>query len=372
MHRLAVRNAPGQRAVHPAAPAGRSTPTTCRSGPGRRTAGARSWVPTSWEPTTVLPELAATVDVTIVVGYHYAHSLAPPPPRRRRTGRRCSCPPLTRRARSTSGWVRQMFDDADLVLCLAPEEAELVDRTYQCGARTVVVPCPVDDLVRPDRADGRVGRRDVRPGARSLRDGGRAARPRQGERRRDPLHRRVPPCRRPDVHARRRRARQGQRPRRRVWSPPGSSTRPRRTRSVAGSQVVVQPSYMESFSLSLMEGWLLERPALVQQRSAVLAGHVDALRRRRRLRRLPGLRGGADHRADPSRDRRAARPLRPHVRATRVRLVGRGAGVRRRRRAGRRGGPSTPRTREDPNMTQHDRRTRDPSPSGRDGPRSDR
>ena len=43
---------------------------------------------------------------------------------------------------------------------------------------------------------------------------------------------------------------------------------------VAGSEVVLQPSYMESFSLSLMEGWLLERPALVQRRSAVLAGHV--------------------------------------------------------------------------------------------------
>src|SRR4029078_12704464 len=45
-----------------------------------------------------------------------------------------------------------MFDSADLVLCLAHEEADLVDRTYQCGARTVVVPCPVDDLLRPDRA----------------------------------------------------------------------------------------------------------------------------------------------------------------------------------------------------------------------------
>jgi glycosyltransferase involved in cell wall biosynthesis len=43
---------------------------------------------------------------------------------------------------------------------------------------------------------------------------------------------------------------------------------------VAASAVVVQPSYMESFSLALMEGWLLERPALVQRRSRVLAGHV--------------------------------------------------------------------------------------------------
>ena len=37
---------------------------------------------------------------------------------------------------------------------------------------------------------------------------------------------------------------------------------------------MVQPSYMESFSLALMEGWLLQRPALIQRRSRVLAGHA--------------------------------------------------------------------------------------------------
>ena len=43
---------------------------------------------------------------------------------------------------------------------------------------------------------------------------------------------------------------------------------------VAGAAVLVQPSYMESFSLALVEGWLFGRPALVQGASPVLAGHV--------------------------------------------------------------------------------------------------
>src|SRR5262249_43674706 len=44
---------------------------------------------------------------------------------------------------------------------------------------------------------------------------------------------------------------------------------------IAGSGVLVQPSYMESFSLALIEGWLLDRPAMVQPRSPVLAGPVN-------------------------------------------------------------------------------------------------
>lgn len=42
--------------------------------------------------------------------------------------------------------------------------------------------------------------------------------------------------------------------------------------AVAGASVLVQPSYFESFSLALCEGWLAEKPALVQGRCAVLAG----------------------------------------------------------------------------------------------------
>lgn len=42
--------------------------------------------------------------------------------------------------------------------------------------------------------------------------------------------------------------------------------------AIAGSTVLVQPSYFESFSLALCEGWLAEKPALVQGRCAVLTG----------------------------------------------------------------------------------------------------
>jgi glycosyltransferase involved in cell wall biosynthesis len=41
-----------------------------------------------------------------------------------------------------------------------------------------------------------------------------------------------------------------------------------------GAEVLVQPSYFESFSLSLLEGWLAGVPALVQARCDVLAGQT--------------------------------------------------------------------------------------------------
>lgn len=47
-----------------------------------------------------------------------------------------------------------------------------------------------------------------------------------------------------------------------------------RWRLTAGAEVLIQPSYFESFSLSLAEGWQVARPALVQGRCDVLAGQV--------------------------------------------------------------------------------------------------
>ena len=44
--------------------------------------------------------------------------------------------------------------------------------------------------------------------------------------------------------------------------------------ALAGAELLVQPSYFESFSLALCEGWLHGRAALVQGRCAVLDGHV--------------------------------------------------------------------------------------------------
>ena len=43
---------------------------------------------------------------------------------------------------------------------------------------------------------------------------------------------------------------------------------------IAESSVLAQPSYFESFSLSLAEGWRCAKPALVQGRNDVLAGQA--------------------------------------------------------------------------------------------------
>lgn len=44
--------------------------------------------------------------------------------------------------------------------------------------------------------------------------------------------------------------------------------------AVDGAVAVVQPSYFESFSMVVAEGWAQRKPALVQGRCAVLAGHA--------------------------------------------------------------------------------------------------
>jgi glycosyltransferase involved in cell wall biosynthesis len=44
--------------------------------------------------------------------------------------------------------------------------------------------------------------------------------------------------------------------------------------ALAGSSILVQPSYFESFSLALCEAWVCRRPALVQGRCKVLAGQA--------------------------------------------------------------------------------------------------
>jgi glycosyltransferase involved in cell wall biosynthesis len=44
--------------------------------------------------------------------------------------------------------------------------------------------------------------------------------------------------------------------------------------ALGGATLLVQPSYFESFSLALCEGWVVRQPALVQGRCAVLAGQA--------------------------------------------------------------------------------------------------
>jgi glycosyltransferase involved in cell wall biosynthesis len=45
--------------------------------------------------------------------------------------------------------------------------------------------------------------------------------------------------------------------------------------AIAGASVLVQPSYFESFSIALCEGWVCRRPALVQGRCEVLVGQAE-------------------------------------------------------------------------------------------------
>lgn len=220
----------------------------------------------------VLPDVAASVDVTVVVGYHYAQSL-----HLMRTvasaGPTMLVPTAHPEGAFHVGWVRQMFEHADRVLCLAPEEAALVELNQRCGDRTSVVGCPVEDVAPPEpRAVAEVLDRF------GLAAGRYAA-----------VVNRVDPAKGSDDVIRfTAELRRGTDPAfELVVVGPGAANvsadgvtttgfvdEDVKSALVAGSSVVLLPSYMESFSLSLMEGWLLGRPALVQRRSAVLAGHV--------------------------------------------------------------------------------------------------
>ena len=220
----------------------------------------------------VLPAVAAAADVTVVVGYHYAQSLHLMPIVAS-AGPTMLVPTAHPEGAFHVGWVRQMFEHADRVLCLAPEEAALVDRVHRCGERTTVVPCPVDDVARPtaDVVATTLERFDLTDGGYAVVVG--RVDPAKGS---DDAIRFTGELRRGSVADFRL-----------VIVGPGEANvvapgvvttgfvdEDTKTALVAASAAVIQPSYMESFSLALMEGWLLERPALVQRRSAVLAGHA--------------------------------------------------------------------------------------------------
>lgn len=218
-----------------------------------------------------LAELAAHADLTVFVGYHYSHSLE-----LTRIAAAHGPTMLVPTAHPEGAFhvrrVGAMFDWVDGVLCLAPEEAELVRTTY--GPRPIsVVPCPVlpmspvdrrtadEVLVRHgltrDRYGIVIGRIDPAKGSDDVIRFTRAHR-----RRLDPDFQLV------------------------VVGPgttdagsdgvvtTGFVSEDDKNALLSGAGVLIQPSYMESFSYSLMEGWQLERPALIQARSKVLAGHA--------------------------------------------------------------------------------------------------
>lgn len=222
----------------------------------------------------VLAEVAADADVTVLVGYHYSQTLCLTEIAAAH-GPALVVPTAHPEGAFHVGRVRRMFEHADRVLCLAPEEAALVARTHGCGERIDVVPCPVEPTEAPDQTaiDAAVRNYGLDAGGYGIVVG------------------RVDPAKGSDDATRYTALfRDAVDP---TFSlvvvgpggAPGTGTGgivatgfvddDTKAALVAGSGVLIQPSYMESFSLALMEGWLAERPALIQRRSRVLAGHAQ-------------------------------------------------------------------------------------------------
>lgn len=216
--------------------------------------------------------LARRSDVVVMVGYHYAHTLT-----------------LTRAAAAFAptvvaptahpegaffvGVVRRMFEYCDLALCLSQAEASIVRDIGGPHQEVSVVGCPVVAPGAPSQAeiqtslsaygvgDGPylvvVGRVDPAKGSDEIVEYVRALRRSSMPTLRLVI---VGPGSEPGEHD--------------GVITTGFVSEEDKLALIAGSVALVQPSYMESFSISLMEGWLLGRPAIVQGANRVLAEHL--------------------------------------------------------------------------------------------------
>ena len=219
-------------------------------------------------------EAARRSDITVLVGYHYSHSM-------RLTlaaaanGPTVVVPTAHPEGAFYVGRVRQMFEHADRVICLSPEEADLVADVHGVRDRISYVPCPVEPIQppSPEHIDQVLAGLGITEGRYVVVVG------------------RVDPAKGSDDAVRfvelfRRAVDPGMEL---VVVGPGDLNadvddgvravgfvdEDTKNALIAGSVALIQPSYMESFSLSLIEGWMLGRPVLVQERSRVLAGHVE-------------------------------------------------------------------------------------------------
>jgi glycosyltransferase involved in cell wall biosynthesis len=163
----------------------------------------------------------------------------------------------------------QPVQDAGGIICLTPEELELIERRFHPAAEAAVIGLGVEPGAAgdPDRFRERfglgdrpyllfLGRVDPGKGSDELVRLFRAYRDRRsadlalvvvGE----PVTRPEPD---PDIVV------------------TGYVDEQTKHDALAGATVLVQPSYFESFSLALCEGWLAGKPAIVQGRCEVLAG----------------------------------------------------------------------------------------------------
>jgi glycosyltransferase involved in cell wall biosynthesis len=221
----------------------------------------------------LVAQVASEHDATVLVGYHYSQTI-------RLTGVAAAhgpaavVPTAHPEGAFHVGRVRQMFEHADTVICLSPEEAELVAATHGRGDRIAVAPCPVPPVAAPpaDLVESVLAEHGLVPGGYAVVVG--RVDPAKGSddavRYVERYRRRIDPSMRVVVVG----PGGGEASRSAAVVPTGFVDERTKEALVAGSRVLLQPSYMESFSLVLIEAWMMERPALVQARSRVLAGHV--------------------------------------------------------------------------------------------------
>ena len=167
--------------------------------------------------------------------------------------------------------VRRLMDHAAAVNCLTPEEAGLVERRFRPSGVVDIVGAGLGPAPRPDTSAAReefglgddpfvvsVGRVDPGKGSLEL------VAYFEEFKRRHPGPLRLVLVGSEVHHV----------PRRDDLVVTGFVDEATKASLTGGADVLVQPSYFESFSLSLVEGWQLGRPALVQRRCEVLAGQA--------------------------------------------------------------------------------------------------
>lgn len=271
VHRLPVLQArPNDRFVplHLRAVSQRSVPLW----PWGQSRWAQMMGPELKEGAQAVAAMAARCDVTVMVGYHYATSLT-----LSRSAAAWGAVVVVPTAHPEGafhvGIVRQLFDYADLAICLSQAEADLVHDVHGPDVVTRVVPCPV---AVPD-----VPSAEQVAAVRELYDLGSdeyfvvvgRIDPAKGSNEAVEYVEFVRSAALPNLRL--------------VMIGPGDLAErgsgtvvtgfvneDDKLAIIAGATALLQPSYMESFSLALMEGWLLGRPALVQGHNRVLAEHV--------------------------------------------------------------------------------------------------